>query len=155
MRRLGVELKLEPTGKYFPVTDQARTVLDALLRRVEQVGVKLLAGTRVAEIRVVNNNFELTITDGHVLRTKRLIVATGGLSLPKSGSDGAGLEMLRGLGHSIVPTTPALSPLVLRSGGGPGGSFADLSGLTLNFRLGLSGPRGRLAEFNDSLVFTH
>jgi predicted Rossmann fold flavoprotein len=157
MKSLGVPLKLESTGKYFPVSDQARTVLEALLRRLREVGVELLTSTRVTGLRQTEDGFELT-TDGEAgpFQAKRLIVATGGLALPKSGSDGTGLAMMRRLGHTTIPTTPALSPLILREGTNPGGRFAEFSGMTLDVRLGLYGPDGRrIEERTGSMVFTH
>lgn len=157
MRSLGVELKLEPSGKYFPVTDSARTVLEALLGRVRALGVELRTGVRVTGIRPSTEGFEIMAgEEGLVARSRRLIVSTGGLALPKSGSDGTGLEWMKRLGHTIIPTTPALAPLVLRSGPDVGGRFAEFSGITLDLRLTLSAPGGKkLAEQTGSAVFTH
>lgn len=157
MKELGVPLKLEPTGKYFPVSDQARTVLEALLRRLEEVGARLMTSVRVTGLRVVEGGFEIqTAGEAGTFLARRVIVATGGLALPKSGSDGAGLAMARRLGHSLIPTTPALSPLILRQGPELGGRFAEFSGLTLEVRLGLYGPDGRrIEERTGSMVFTH
>lgn len=153
---LGVELKLEPEGKLFPVTDEARTVLEALLRRTRELGVELLTGQRIESIEKVAAGWKLRSREGDGFRGRRLIVATGGLSLPKSGSDGAGLNMVRELGHAVIPTTPALVPLILKAGDAPGGRFADLSGITIEARLAVLGPRGRkLAESVRGLVFTH
>lgn len=162
MKSLGVELKLEPTGKYFPVTDEARTVLNALLARVREVGVELRSGARVVGIERIEKGFEVKIAGSDEreapdsLRAKKLIAATGGFSLPKSGSDGRGIRMIEALGHSIVPTTPALVPLLLKPGLEPGGRFAELAGLTLPMRLSLHGMGGeRLKEITGSLLFTH
>lgn len=154
MEDLGVALKLEPTGKYFPVSDSARTVLDALLERVRVLGVELRPATRVASFRPVEDGFEALVTGAEPLRARRLVVATGGLSLPKSGSDGAGLAMLGRLGHRIVPTTPALTPLLL--GGDAAFPFAELSGITLDARLQHADARGRvLHSTTASLLLTH
>lgn len=157
MRSLGVALKLEASGKYFPVSDSARTVLDALLRRTREVGVDLRAGVRVAGLQVDEGGFRVTTSGADVmLRARRVIIATGGLSLPKSGSDGTGITWLQQLGHTIVPTTPALAPLVLRPGPEPGGRFAEWSGITCDIRLDLRAGSGRLlASQQGSAVFTH
>ncbi|MEQ8822585.1 MAG: aminoacetone oxidase family FAD-binding enzyme [Sumerlaeia bacterium] len=159
MASLGVELKLEPTGKYFPASDSARTVLGALLRRAEEVGVELRPGHRVGHIgREAGGGWSLGFRDGEhpPLSARRLILATGGMSLPKSGSDGWGLAAARRLGHTITATTPALAPLVLGPQAGAGGRFADLSGLTLDVRLGVYEASGRrLEERAGSLLFTH
>jgi hypothetical protein len=158
MRSLGVELKLEPTGKYFPVTDSARTVLEALLRRVAEVGVELRCASRVTAVEPCAEGFTLTIRDQPPLIARKLILATGGRSLPKSGSDGLGLDLARRLGHTIVPTAQALAPLVLGNGS-PDPAAArlrELSGVTIAARLELLDATGRrLFAWTDSLVFTH
>lgn len=158
MRAMGVELKLEPTGKYFPETDKARTVLDALLRETGRSGVRLLSGIRVTGI-APRAEGGFAIETGNKLGTvtaRRVILASGGLSLPKSGSDGWGIAAARRLGHSIVPAVPALVPLVLEKGPEPGGRFEELSGVTLEARLGLFGESGKkLQECEGSLLFTH
>lgn len=160
--QLGVPLKLEPTGKYFPTSDSARTVLDALLKAVHDTGAELLSGTRVTTITPTDSGFSLRVTgvDRHhmTIHTHRLIVATGGLALPKSGSDGALIPQLERMGHTIIPTTPALAPLTLKAGKSTGGRFAEFRGITIDVRLLLRRANHRgapLAEETGSLVFTH
>lgn len=159
MREMGVELKLEATSKYFPVTNKARTVLDALLRRTIGTGVELRAGCRVQTIERAPGEvgFVVRVRDGEHIRARRVILATGGLSLPKSGSDGAGLNWARQLGHTIVPTTPALVPLLLGETGEPGvGQFAQLAGLTFPLRFTLQEKSGkRIRALEGSTLFTH
>src|SRR4051812_21676662 len=107
---MGVELKREPTGKLFPVANTARAVLKALLDRCDALGVVILAGHRVTKIvppSDANESFQVVHSNG-VLRCRRAIVSTGGRSLPRSGSDGSGWEMLRELGHTATPTYAAL-----------------------------------------------
>jgi hypothetical protein len=114
-RAMGVELKREDTGKLFPTTDKARTVLNALLNRCQLLGISLLTGHRVSRIECASaamSGFTVTHTQG-AIQTKAVILATGGRSLPKSGSDGSGYALARGLGHSVTPTVPALVPLLL------------------------------------------
>jgi len=154
-KRMGVTLKLEPGGKYFPTTDQAQTVLDALLRRMREAGVRLIDCARVTGLFRSAEGFELALSRGYALHAKRVIVATGGLALPKSGSDGAGIMMLEQLGHTIIPTTPALTPLVLKKGRHPGGRFAEFSGVALDARLQLRRGTHPLVELEGSLLFTH
>jgi hypothetical protein len=109
---LGVTLHEEADGKLFPVGDRARDVLSALLRGADADGVRLLAGQRVSDIQRSSGGFRVFTTSGAIQSTF-VVLATGGLSVPKSGSDGAGFDFARKLGHTIVPTTPALVPLVL------------------------------------------
>lgn len=115
MRSLGVELKCESTGKLFPVTDRASTVLEALLARCRALGVQLLAEHRVQRVSVSQEPqpvFLLEHSRG-LLRARHLILATGGRSLPRTGSDGQGYSLAQSLGHSVTATHPALVPLVL------------------------------------------
>jgi predicted Rossmann fold flavoprotein len=87
-------------------------VLDALLAECTARGIELRTSQRVAAIGVVDGHFRIDTSAGAVT-ARRLVLATGGLSLPRTGSDGRGYAMAASLGHSIVPTTPALVPLIL------------------------------------------
>lgn len=110
---MGVELKREDTGKLFPVTDKARTVLTALVTRCRELGSSIRPDHRVASIDTSpEGGFVLQHNHG-TLKAKRVILATGGRSIPKSGSDGFGFTLARRLGHSVTPAVPALVPLVL------------------------------------------
>lgn len=116
-REHGVALKREETGKLFPVTDRARTVLDALLEAAHIAGVEIVHPWRVADITRGPDAFTLASSDGRQLEAERVILATGGRSIPKSGSDGAGYRLARKLGHSITDLVlPALVPLRLAEG---------------------------------------
>jgi len=195
---LGVELKREDTGKLFPVTDDAHTVLDALLRAADRAGVELLYPRRVETIERFADRQEWTgpparkqdsppdsyntpgphpvsviqpggtpgplddssfllrgtwgNTGGEIL-AHRVVLATGGMSLPKSGSDGHGYTLAKSLGHSITPRVfPALVPLTL-----PRTHFiCGLSGLTLETTLELRSSAGKkLQTFTNSMLCTH
>lgn len=138
---LGVELKREDTGKLFPKTDSARTVLDALLRAARAAGTDLRPGCRVDGVqRIEDGRFRLHTEQGEIV-TSRVILATGGRSLPRSGSDGAGIEIARGLGHSVTPhLVPALVGLTLADGS----YVRTLSGLAAEARLEVRSGSGRL-----------
>ena len=109
---LGVPLHEEPGGKLFPDSNRARDVLDALLGELGRLRVELLAATRVTAVERGASGFVVHAA-GKVLLAPFVVLATGGRSLPKSGSDGAGYDMAGSLGHSIVPPIPALVPLLL------------------------------------------
>lgn len=161
-RELGVELKREETGKLFPTTDRAATVLDALLRAAQEAGVELRHPARVERIERITSAdavhdaaapaFEIGGAFG-VIRARRVILSTGGKSLPKTGSDGVGYELARSLGHSCTPRIlPALVPLVIDER-----CFVrSLSGLTVPATLHLRSATGRrLISFTDSTLCTH
>ena len=111
-RECDVPLHEEADGKLFPDSGRARDVLNALLRGADVAGVQLLADRRVLDVEQADRGFRVVTARG-AIRSECVVLATGGRSLPKTGSDGAGFEFARSLGHTIVPTTPALVPLVL------------------------------------------
>lgn len=112
---LGVDLKREETGKLFPVTDKARTILTALVDRCRALGVIIHPDHRVTGIdRLPGPQAGFLVHHTHgTLHSRKVILATGGRSIPKSGSDGFGYTIAHRLGHSVTATVPALVPLIL------------------------------------------
>jgi len=148
----GVALKREENGKLFPTTDSARTVLDALVREASRAGVRLVHPARITTLTRDPGAFVAT-TDAGPIRAARVILCTGGRSLPKSGSDGGGHELARNLGHTLTaPIVPALVPLVL-----PRDHWiTSLSGLTLPTEVSLHAAGGRrLVAATGSTLCTH
>lgn len=155
---LGVTLKEEDTGKLFPVTDSAQTVLDALLGRCRALGVIIKPACRVRHIRPTTQTddnlpagpFEIG-HDGGIVLAQRVIVCTGGRSLPKSGSDGSGWALVKRLGHTVTETYPALVPLVLDS------AFfhAKLSGIAHDVTLHTHVANKRIDSRTGSMLWTH
>jgi predicted Rossmann fold flavoprotein len=150
---LGVELKREETGKLFPVANSAKAVLGALLRRCGELGIDIRAGTRVTKIAAPSPSGDpFTIEhDRGRLSAARVIVSTGGRSLPRSGSDGHGWEMLRALGHTVTPTYAALVPLVLA----PQMFHAELAGIAQEVELSTFVAGKRIDHRAGSLLWTH
>ena len=148
----GVEFKREDTGKLFPVTDSARTVLDALIREATRAGAALVHPARVTGVAREAAGFRVETSAGP-FRAGRVILCTGGRSLPKSGSDGGGHALAAALGHSLTePIVPALVPLLL-----PAGHWiTDFSGLTLPAEIVLSSATGkRMTACSGSTLCTH
>jgi predicted Rossmann fold flavoprotein len=110
---LGVALHEEEEGKLFPDTNRSRTILDALLGEAARRRVSVDAGCRVNGVARDGDAFVVTLVNGDRLPARAVVLATGGQSLPKTGSDGAGYRLAQQLGHRIVATTPALAPLLL------------------------------------------
>ena len=151
-REIGVVLKREPTGKLFPVTDQARTVLDALLRAAREAGARLLYPRKVTAIRRADVGFVLAGEWGEVA-ARRVILAAGGQALPKSGSDGSGYGLARALGHTTTATIfPSLVPLVVANDHW----LPAVQGIAVPARIEIRAGSGkRLASFRGDLLCTH
>jgi predicted Rossmann fold flavoprotein len=147
---LGVPLHEEAHGKLFPDTNRARDVLNALLREIEACGADLRSAARVADVTPEADGHRLTTSRGQ-MRAAAVVLATGGQSLPKTGSDGAGIEIARRLGHAVVPTTPALVPLTLAADS----ARAPLSGVANDVDLSVW-VEGAVAErLSGALLWTH
>lgn len=112
-REVGIPLKEEAeSAKLFPASDRARDVRDGLLRVAHARGVRVRMGVTVTGLeRGTAATWRVLLQDGAPLEADRVIVATGGLSVPATGSDGTGLRLLAQLGHAVHPTYPALTPI--------------------------------------------
>ena len=146
---IGVALHEEEDGKLFPDTHRARTVLDALLSEVRRVGAELHVGERVTDIGPEPEGFVIT-TSRRRLRARAVVLATGGRSLPKTGSDGAGYALAGRLGHGYVGTTPALVPLLL-----DGDRHSGLSGTSHSAQLTIRTEGHRDTRLEGALLWTH
>ena len=147
---LGVSLHEEEEGKLFPDTNRSRTVLDALLAEASRLGVLIQPGERVVTVERAVGGFTVRTADGRVYLTAAAVLATGGRSLPKTGSDGFGYELARRLGHGYVETTPALVPLVLG-----GDRHAQLSGVSQPASLRLRVNGRTTIRLDGPLLWTH
>lgn len=151
-RELGVELHREESGKLFPITNNAHTILNALLTAADQAHVTIQHPHRVQTVAREANGFRVAGNWGS-LTCHSLVLATGGKSLPKSGSDGHGYQLAQSLGHSVTQRLmPALVPLTL-----PRDHFlCQLSGLSTTTTLELwSSSQKRLVSFTNPVLCTH
>lgn len=154
-RDLGVRLHEEPLGKLFPDSNRSRDVLDALLHGVAAAGGELRPNHRVHDVTRTggpDEPFEIATSQG-LARSRRVVLATGGLSLPKTGSDGGGYDIAKRLGHVIVPTTPALVPLCFDGGGVA--RQAGLSGVSLQTHLRVVSTGRSTTEVSGAMLWTH
>ena len=150
---LGVRLHEEPGGKLFPESNRSRDVLNALLQEVAATGAELRAAHRVLNVTRRPSAFEIDTSAGPFV-ARAIVLATGGLSLPKSGSDGAGYGFASHLGHTIVPTTPALVPLIVTRADGAAFDPA-LSGVSQDVRLDVRVDGVISTRTHGPLLWTH
>lgn len=158
----GVPTKIEPGGKIFPQSDRALDIQEALVRRLKRCGAELALSEGLVELTREADGFRLTTTR-RMLSAESLILATGGQSYPGCGTTGDGYRFAAALGHSIVPTFPALAPATTTAEwvrelqgitvpdmsvrvipwpheGSAGECFAQRRGSVLFAHFGLSGP---------------
>ena len=105
----GMEAVVERGDRAFPASHLASDVVDALVRAAEDAGAEILCGKEVSEIE---GAFTVRCTDGSEYTCAKLIICTGGLSYPKTGSTGDGYEWAKDLGHSVRPLFPSLTAIV-------------------------------------------
>lgn len=109
--RLGVPLKTERGRRVFPVSDKAGDIVDALSERVRVLGIEIRRGN-VRSIIIEEGSCAGVNTHSGQLRARSVILATGGASYPRTGSDGFGYRLAEQAGHTVIPPRPSLCPLV-------------------------------------------
>lgn len=151
---LGVPLVCESNGKLFPRSGRSKDVVEAFLSAIHRAGVDLRADSRVTELlpgqRSSRTDFRIRLANGRTLEVPKVVLATGGRSLPKTGSDGAGYGLARQLGHTIRPTRPALVPLLAEDPG-----WGTLSGVSLPVTLTAIREGEVLDQRTGDFLFTH
>ena len=148
-REIGVSLHVEPGGKMFPDTNKARTVLDALLGEAGRCGVDCRTEHRITGIERRGNQFTVSSPAGEIA-ARYVVLATGGRSVPKTGSDGFGYRLAESLGHSLVPQTPALVALAL-----DGDFHTALSGVSQDVELTVRVDGSKPVRLQGALLWTH
>ncbi|OGX10895.1 MAG: hypothetical protein A2351_06415 [Omnitrophica bacterium RIFOXYB12_FULL_50_7] len=174
---LGVEMVLEEGTKYFPKAQSqypsistewklgqslsplekrngrkgqsSKVVLQALLQASHCAGVLIERGKRVNAVSKEDEIFRVS-GEGFEHLARELVIATGGLSYPGTGSDGSGYLLAKSLGHSVVSTTPALTPLMTNDP-----DWKKLSGITLPVELSILAEGKKIAQSDGALLFTH
>ncbi len=152
LKSYGLDTKVERGGRVFPVSDNAKDVVGALQRYINDKKVKLLLDSPVHEIRTANGAVtSVKLKDGREFPCDSVILATGGASYPKTGSSGDGYKMAEKLGHSIVALKPSLIPLIA------GESWVkELQGLSLK-NVGIELIKNGRKIYTDfgEMIFTH
>ncbi|MFD1851163.1 NAD(P)/FAD-dependent oxidoreductase [Oceanobacillus bengalensis] len=109
---LGVKLKEEDHGRMFPVSNSAKSVVQALINKMEELHVEVQQNTPVEAIHYDENEHTIILKDGRKVNTKSLVIAVGGKAVPHTGSTGDGYAWAKKAGHTITdiyPTEVALT----------------------------------------------
>jgi len=114
-RKRGLDFKVEPSGKVFPITDKADDVLRILVKYVKDSGCHILYRKEVLDIIKKDEIFEITAKDNSMYSAKKVILATGGLSYPQTGSTGFGFHIAKKFGHAVIKPKPGLTGIILKN----------------------------------------
>ena len=114
-RKRGLDFKVEPGGKVFPITNRAKDVLRILVKYVKDSGCRILYRKDVSDIIKKGDIFEIATKDNSTYTAKKVILATGGLSYPETGSAGFGFHIAGKFGHTVVKPRPGLTGIILRT----------------------------------------
>lgn len=148
----GVKTKVERGNRVFPVSDRSSDVIDALQRAMKKQNVKLHLNSEVKRICFNEDKVEgIELVDGKVILADSVIVATGGLSYPSTGSTGDGYRFAKEVSHKVTKLTPALVPFNIREA-----YIKELQGLSLR-NIELSIKKGKKVVYKEfgELLFTH
>lgn len=153
LEKQGVPLKVERGNRVFPVSDRAFDIIDGLLRYVKRAGAKVQTGETVQKIVPRRDGLFLVKTEEQLLEAASVVLATGGLSYPATGSTGDGHRMAKELGLELVPGVPGLIPFTVQEDW-----CRELMGVSLkNAAVYITqGPEGkRIYEDFGEMLFTH
>jgi hypothetical protein len=149
-QQLGLPLVEEvESGKLFPASQRAYDVRDRLLELARRKGAELRMETTVTGLEPRTAGWHVHVDGLASIAATAVVVATGGLSVPSTGSDGAGLRIVEGLGHSIRPLYPALTPLTAEPA-----PYASLAGVSLPVAI-TARDRERSSSATGGFLFTH
>ncbi len=147
----GLKLKLERGGRYFPVSDKASDVTKCLENYCKNAGVNFKFCETVEEIKVLHSTmFDIITSKGHY-SFDIVIVSTGGISYPTTGSTGDGYNFAKSVGHKVIDLRPGLCGINLK-----GDFFKNLQGLSLkNIKLSVFSGAKIVKTFFGEMLFTH
>ena len=155
LEKEGLKTKIERGGRIFPVSDNAQDVLNTLLKRIKELNVKVVTNCKVEKILVEENTVKgIETVDGKEFLAEKIILATGGITYPITGSTGDGYKIAGNLGHTIEIPEPALVPLNCK--GDSLGICKDAQGLSLkNIAIKVLVENRVIYEDFGEMLFTH
>lgn len=154
-RELGVELKEEDNGRMFPVSDSAKSVVQALIRKVKEGGAHIRVNTPVKQVLYQDGQVVgVESMSGEIFSANQVVVAVGGKSVPQTGSTGDGYAWAEAAGHTITELFPTEVPLTSKE---PWILDKSLQGLSLrDITVTVWNPKGKkLVSHHGDLLFTH
>ena len=149
---LGVKTKIERGERVFPVSDHSSDVIAAFSRELKSLGVAVSLHTEVGELLCEQDKVcGVLLTNGKKMKADAVIVATGGISYPSTGSTGDGYRFARETGHRVTELLPSLVPMEVRQW-----YAKELQGLSLrNIEIRITDGKKKLCEEFGEMLFTH
>ena len=147
----GLKLNSERQGRVFPATNKAKSVTETLLECLKEARIDIIYNSALSNIVKKDGLFELRLSGGKKIYSKKAILASGGVSYPETGSTGDGLRIAKDLGHTVTPLEAALVPLKTKEGW-----VRDLKGISLeNIRATFLYDGKKIVSGIGELMFTH
>lgn len=149
---LGVKTKVERSGRVFPESDHSSDVIRALEQELKRLGAEIRLRTEVKEILAEGGRAKgVRLSSGEKLNADAVIIATGGISYPSTGSTGDGYRFARECGHKVTELSPALVPMEVEEW-----YAKELMGLSLrNIEIKITDGKKKLYEEFGEMLFTH
>ena len=140
----GIATIAEEDGRVFPKSQQSQSLIDFFYKKINDLGINLLTNTKVVDIK--KNKKFIVKTDNHKFEFDSLVIATGGKSYPKTGSDGLGYDLCKKLGHHISKISPVLVPIFIKD-------KLDIKALSLkDVGLSLESDKNSVYQVGDILI---
>jgi predicted Rossmann fold flavoprotein len=149
VNRYGIPWHEKKLGQLF-CDFSARAIVDMLLAECARGNVEIVLNARGIEVERAGGGFRIACSDGE-FSSDAVVVATGGLSIPKMGATGLGYELARQFGLKVIETRPALVPLVL---GGDESAWTELAGVAAEVEVKTAGKSGK-SKFREKMLVTH
>lgn len=152
---LGIALKEEDNGRMFPVSDKASSVVSALINKVRGLGVQIMTDSPVSRVIYGEGAVKgVQLGSGKTISSAAVIIATGGKSVPQTGSTGDGYPWAEAAGHTITELFPTEVPIISREEWIKSG---ELQGLSLrDVALTVWNPKGKkVISHRGDMIFTH
>ncbi len=149
---VGEALKTERGNRVFPVSDSAKSIVNAFIQELKKLKIEVVTGCVEKILTQDGQVVGLCLADGQIMESRNILIATGGMSYPKTGSTGDGYMLAEQCGHTIIPLRPGLVPIQIEQ------SFicSELQGLSLK-NVTLTVKRDHVVVYQDfgEMLFTH
>lgn len=148
---LGVKLKIERGNRVFPVSEKSSDIVKALALFMQENNIDIRLNTKVTDVIFNNQKITGVVANGEIISADEVIIATGGLSYPVTGSDGDGFKFSKKLGHKVTKLYPSLVPLKVKEQW-----CYELQGLSLkNIEFSLMVENKNIYKGFGEMMFTH